>query len=172
MGEPEIPRRPVAGGGRGKGQPVHADRRGAMSENLGLYGLLQRRCTLIVASDCSQEDRSQKPGSSVRRLDPGPPAGERRRRRGRSSSSEARAPFGSSRAKGPSVDVDVDDESCRHKRLTGLHLVLPVDSKEDAEKVTRRMILKSRRNRTRPRSRRRRAIQNSAPPGGTRSPPG
>jgi hypothetical protein len=31
---------------------------GAHVENLGLYVLLQRRCSLIVASDCSQEDHS------------------------------------------------------------------------------------------------------------------
>jgi hypothetical protein len=34
---------------------------GAHAENLGLYVLFQRRCSLIVASDCSQEDRSEKP---------------------------------------------------------------------------------------------------------------
>jgi len=34
---------------------------GAHVENLGLYVLLQRRCSLIVASDCSQEDRAEKP---------------------------------------------------------------------------------------------------------------
>ena len=34
---------------------------GAHSENLGLYVLLQRRCRLIVVSDCSQQDKDQKP---------------------------------------------------------------------------------------------------------------
>ena len=39
---------------------------GAHVENLGLYVLLQRRCSLIIASDCSQEDRSDQ---AVRRFD-------------------------------------------------------------------------------------------------------
>jgi hypothetical protein len=34
---------------------------GAHVENLGLYVLLQRRCSLIVVSDCSQQDRSERP---------------------------------------------------------------------------------------------------------------
>ncbi|WP_422932111.1 hypothetical protein [Singulisphaera sp. PoT] len=34
---------------------------GAHVENLGLYALISRRCSLIVASDCSQEDRTEEP---------------------------------------------------------------------------------------------------------------
>lgn len=108
---------------------------GAHVENLGLYGLLQRRCTLIVASDCSQEDRSEK--DADRRFDALVQVLQQA-----SVDGVEIGPFLSSRALWlKPAETPKDDEDrpfCGHKRSTGLGLVLPVDPKAGGEKAEKK----------------------------------
>ena len=142
---------------------------GTHVEDLGLYVLLQRRCTLIVASDCSQEERSQKPS---RRFDALAQVLQQA-----SVDGIEIGPFLSSRAfwlkPDEDLSLDVADAVLSTQEVDGARSrpARPTQ-KRTGRRRARRVILKSRNNRTSPRSPRRRAIQNSAPPGGTRSPPG
>ena len=104
---------------------------GAHVENLGLYVLLQRRCSLIVASDCSQEDRSQKP---ERRFD----ALIQVLRQAGEDGIEI-GPFLGSRAyrhwlRTNSIPGDVNDrDHCGRPRSTGLDLVRPPEADRPAK---------------------------------------
>lgn len=98
---------------------------GAHVENLGVYVLLQRGCSLIVTSDCSQEDHSEKP---QRRFDTLMQVLQQAQVDGIEVS-----PFLNSRAyrhwlKTGNLPRDGGDfDDCRHKKSAGLDLLLPPD---------------------------------------------
>ena len=102
---------------------------GAHVENLGLYVLLQRRCALIVASDCSQEDRTDK---AVRRFD----ALVHVLQQAAVDGIEV-GPFLNSRAydhwlrTGEEIQDEVTRPDCRVARSKGLDLVRPIDPAGD-----------------------------------------
>ena len=103
---------------------------GAHVENLGLYVLLQRKCSLIVASDCSQEERGKEPEQRFDAL-------AQVLRQARVDGIEI-GPFLNSRAFRHWLDTEeivADQDSrqdCRQARSTGLNLVRPADPKKTA----------------------------------------
>ncbi len=105
---------------------------GAHAEGLGLYVLFQRRCSLIVASDCSQEDSSEK---AVRRFD----ALIQVLQQARVDGIEV-GPFLSSRAylhwldSGWFAQDGGDRKDCLRARTTGLDLVRPKEKESDRPK--------------------------------------
>jgi hypothetical protein len=98
---------------------------GAHVENLGLYVLLQRGCSLIVASDCSQEDLLE---AADRRFDALVQVLQQAQVDGIEVS-----PFLNSRAyrhwlKTGNIPKDEGDcKDCRHRKLAGLDLMRPPD---------------------------------------------
>ena len=98
---------------------------GAHVENLGLYVLLQRKCSLIVASDCSQQERKQE---ADQRFD----ALAQVLRQARVDGIEI-GPFLNSRAfrhwlVTKEIVTDRDSKrDCRQARSTGLNLLRPAD---------------------------------------------